>query len=210
MILNWVSRLITHLAAMERRRNITVHAQQSDALDELFRSKADKFTYHNGVYTLHFTNPTSVKAVQGWSDCMDVEALTKRKRKEEQSIVKQPKKLETTTDAIYHSVLQAKRDYEDMITKGKLIDTVLKKHGISEEVLQPQHTRPLKLYRSNEKKKEKHKQEIEKEVEKVEKLKRRIQPKDIFSEETRQIPVIETVVPVPMKIDSAINSIFES
>ena len=203
------SGFITHLAAMERRRNITVRAQQSDALDELFRSKADKFTYHNGVYTLHFTNPTSVKAVQGWSDCMDVEALTKRKRKEEIPVVK-GKKLETTTDAIYHSVLQAKRDYEDMVTKGELIDTVLKKHGISEEVLQPQHTRPLKLYRSNEKKKEveRHKQEAEK---------RRIQAErkfDIFSEGEEKrihpIPVIDTVVPVPMKRnDSVIDNIFE-
>ena len=203
------SGFITHLAAMEQRRNITVRAQQSDALDELFRSKADKFTYHNGVYTLHFTNPTSVKAVQGWSDCMDVEALTKRKRKEEIPVVK-GKKLETTTDAIYHSVLQAKRDYEDMVTKGELIDTVLKKHGISEEVLQPQHTRPLKLYRSNEKKKEveRHKQEAEK---------RRIQAErkfDIFSEgeekKIHPIPVIETVVPVPMKRnDSVIDNIFE-
>ena len=124
-------------AAMVRRRNIIVRVERSKVLDELFKLKADKFFYDKGAYTLHFKNPTTIKAVQEWSGCKNVETLDRRKH---------------TTDSIYHSVLEAQKEYEEMIAKGEMIDTVIKKHGISEEVLQPRHIRPLNLYRRKERK----------------------------------------------------------
>ena len=49
---------------MERRRNFVVRVEQSEALEELFRTKTDTFFYDKGSYTLHFTNPTTAKTIQ--------------------------------------------------------------------------------------------------------------------------------------------------
>ena len=154
---------------MERRRNMIVRAEQTEALDEIFKSKADSFTYKNGSYQLHFTNPVTVKAIKEWSGCTDIEPVTKRKLPsthngtmdhstpiEQEPTVKKRKEEKPTTTSIYHSVLKAQTEYDEMVAQGKMIDTVLKKYGFSEEVLQPKHTKPLKLYRN----KEKHRQEL--------------------------------------------------
>ncbi len=150
---------------MERRRNMIVRTEQTEALDELFKSKADSFTYKDGLYQLHFANPVTVKAIKEWSGCTDIEPVTKRKPRvssthenTQEPAVKKRKEEECkpTTTSIYHSVLKAQTEYDEMVAQGKLIDAVLKKYGFSEEVLQPKHTKPLKLYRN----KEKHRQEL--------------------------------------------------
>ncbi len=129
---------------MTRRRNIIVRVERSEVLDELFKSKADNFFYDKGAYTLHFKNPTSVKSVQEWSGCKNVEMLNRR------NIKKEGKK--HTTDSIYHSILEAQKEYDEMVAKGEMIDTVIKKFGIREEVLQPRHVKPLNIYRRRERK----------------------------------------------------------
>ena len=148
---------------MTRRRNIIVRVERSEVLDELFKSKADKFFYEKGAYTLHFKNPTSVKSVQEWSGCKNVETLNRRNIKKE---------VKHTTDSIYHSVLEAQKEYDEMVAKGEMIDTVIKKFGICEEVLQPRHTKPLNIYRRKERKRledeAKHILEQEEELENIE------------------------------------------
>ena len=139
--------IISHLAVMERRRNFVVRTEQSEALEELFRMKTDKFFYDKGAYTIHFTNPTTAKTIQAWSGCTEVEALTKRRPKEEQDIVPIPEPLTERMNGIYDSILQAQREYEALIAHGDVIDTVLKTTGINEEVLQPRQTRALKIFR---------------------------------------------------------------
>ena len=157
---------------MERRRNFTVRAEQTQALDDVFRVNGATFTYNNGAYILHFAKPVTVELVKGWSGCTDVEPLIKakargkRKRKNEQEKRDEPKAKHPTTASIYRSVLKAQTEYNNLLAKGELIDTVLRKYGISEEVLQPKHTKPLKIYRS----KEKRRQEVEAMKKEVNKL----------------------------------------
>ncbi len=138
--------IISHLAVMERRRNFVVRAEQSEALEELFRMKTDKFVYDKGAYTIHFVNPTTAKTIQAWSGCTEVEALTKRRPKEEEPLPI-PEPLTQRMDNIYDSILQAQREYDALIAHGDVIDTVLKTTGINEEVLQPRQTRALKIFR---------------------------------------------------------------
>ena len=136
---------------MERRRNFVVRVEQSEALEELFRTKTDKFFYDKGSYTLHFTNPTTAKTIQTWSGCTEVEALTKRRTKAEDPSLKEtttiPEPLTQRMDNIYHSILQAQREYDAVIEEGAVIDTILQTTGISEDVLQPRQTRALKIFR---------------------------------------------------------------
>ena len=145
---------------MDRRRNIVVRAEQTKALDDLFRSKEATFTYNNGTYLLHFAKPVPVNSVKEWSGCTDVEPFIKakqvgpRKRKTENKNEDELKAKRPTTASIYQSVRKAQAEYDNLLAKGEMIDTVLRKYGFSEEVLQPKHTKPLKIYRSKEKRRQ--------------------------------------------------------
>ena len=267
---------------MERRRNHIVRTEQTEALDYLFWTKVNSFTYIDGAYIVNFTYPVSAKHVKQLCGCTDIEPITTDKayeliplqpivdkelnttvwipvlhkyytehavseekvsnpimeQKPEQSNIKdipimdmeqksndytepvkpkncleepnfkdmstmdaldmepdikeipvpkrkfneeeiprvlrelrnivdtkpckrvakdmdifdeEPrKKLRKypTTDSIYRSVLKAQREYDELVAKGEMIDTILREYGFSEEVLQAKHKKPLKLYRS--------------------------------------------------------------
>ncbi len=257
---------------MQRRRNHIVRTEQTEALDYLFWTKVNTFTYCNGAYILNFTYPVTAKAVKQLCGCTDIEPITTDKaleliplqpmvdmdtmeirkpivwiqaqaeQKSKYSSVTEPEKQKPeqpnikdmskdtvqgamepmdaldmeqkpvpdikdihvrkrkfneveiprvlrelrnisdtkpykrapkptmdfdifdeepterkklrkypTTDSIYRSVLKAQREYDELVAKGEMIDTILREYGFSEEVLQQKHKKPLKLYRSKQK-----------------------------------------------------------
>ena len=119
---------------MSRRRNILVRTERTQALDAVFAAKAESFEYKDDAYVLHFTKPTTVNQVQIWSNCPNVEPLVKGKKR-------------PIPDSVYKSVLKAQSEYRSLVERGKSIDIILRKCGISEDVLQPRQTRALKIFR---------------------------------------------------------------
>ena len=146
---------------MSRRRNILVRTERTQALDDIFATKAESFEYKDDAYVLHFTKPTTVNQVQIWSNCPNVEPLVRGKKR-------------PIPDSVYKSVLKAQSEYRSLVERGKSIDIILRKCGISEDVLQLDQRKALKAFRSVEKKHQEAKQrkiEEQKKIETVENIK---------------------------------------
>ena len=121
---------------MDRRRNFVVYTERTDALDNLFRTRATKVQYDEDKYILQFKNPIAVSTLKKWSGCENVEGVMKREIKHK-----------TTEEIICDSVLEAQKQYEDLVEKGRMVHYILKHFGIREDVLQNPNKKALKLYR---------------------------------------------------------------
>ena len=150
---------------MENRRirNYYIYSAKSDELDALLSTiKADQVEYTQGRYKVHFKVPISPSALKQRSGCQNVEAIFKRKPKiqigaipniEKPKIVKQKvtklsraaKKLKTTSTSFYNQLFQK---YQKKVTKGYVIEQLLKHNKMDADMLEKPDANLLKFYRT--------------------------------------------------------------